>query len=128
MEEKGIKVIKSDGETTGINLNKIVELMMASFYETLEEIMNSVEETVVTLLQHLAHYIFHFVHGRREKAQRRLFSVVIYIWSFRHKERPHIIQAYDGISQKLRQVYLRHRLKLASETDDSQIFTNCSTC
>lgn len=128
MEEKGIKVIKSDGETLSFNINKLIDSIMASFYETLEEIMNSVEETVVTLLQHLAHYIFHFVHGRREKAQRRLFSVVIYIWSFRHKERPHIIQAFDGISQKLRQVYLRHRLKLASETDDSQIFITCATC
>lgn len=131
MEEKGIIIQKSDGETVSFDISKLIEAITAAMEKTFEAIAEMQEmamEAIVTLLHEFAHCICHFAHGKRYRRKRSLFSIIIFIWTFRHREKPCLFQTYDGISHMLRRVYLRHHLKLASKADDSQIHKICVTC
>lgn len=131
MEEKGIIIRTSDGETVTFDISKLIEAITAAMEKTVEamaEMQEMALQAISTLLHQFAHCIFHFVRGKKHRRQRSLYSIIMYIWTPRHKERPCLIQVYDGISHMLRQVYLRHHLKLTSNTDDFQIHTFCVTC
>lgn len=130
MDENVIIVRNYDGETVTLDLNKIIEAIMASVeesVETLEEIREMAMEAISRLLQEFAHHIFRYVRGKKHRRQRSLFSIIIYLWIPQYRERQYFIQTYDGISHMLRRVYLRCHARTTSNTDDSQAH-QCVTC
>lgn len=131
MEEKGLIIQKSDGETVTLDLSKLLEALtkaMEKTFQAIAEMQEMALEAVTTLLHEFAHCIFHFVHRKKCKHKRNLLSIIIYMWTFHRREESCLLQTYDGISHMLRRIFLRHHLKLASKADDSQIHKICVTC
>ena len=128
MEENGIIIRKSDGETVSFDISKVVEAITAAVekaMEAIDEIQEMAMEAILTVLHEFAHYICHFTHCRSHSRKRSLHFTIIYIWNSRYWEKPCITKSYDGISHIIRKVYLRHHQRISSNTDDSQIQLFC---
>lgn len=128
MEENGIIIRKSDGETVSFDISKLIEAFTAAVKKTMEtiaEIQEMAIEAFLTALHELAHCICHFTHGRSHSRKRSLHFIIIYIWNSRYRKKPCITKSYDGISHIIRKVYLRHHQRISSNTDDSQIQLFC---
>lgn len=128
MEEKGIIIRKSDGETVSFDISKLIEAFTAAVKKTMEtiaEIQEMATEAFLTALHELTHCICHFTHGRAYSRKRSLHFIIIYIWNSRYRKKPCITKGYDGISHIIRKVYLRHHQRISSNTDDSQIQLFC---
>ena len=128
MEENGIIIRKSDGETVSFDISKLIEAFTAAVKKTMEtiaEIHEMATEAFLTALHELAHCICHFTHGRSHSRKRSLHFIIIYIWNSRYRKKPCITKSYDGISHIIRKVYLRHHQRISSNTDDSQIQLFC---
>ncbi len=128
MEENGIIIRKSDGETVSFDISKLIEAFTAAVKKTMEtiaEIQEMATEAFLTALHELAHCICHFTYGRSHSRKRSLHFIIIYIWNSRYRKKPCITKSYDGISHIIRKVYLRHHQRISSNTDDSQIQLFC---
>lgn len=128
MEEKGIIIRKSDGETVSFDISKVVEAITAAVENAMEVIAEMQEmamEAILTVLHEFAHYICHFTHGRLHSRKRSLHFTIIYIWASQYWEKPCITKSYDGISHIIRKIYLRHHQRISSNTEDSQIQFFC---
>lgn len=128
MEENGIIIRKSDGETVSFDISKLIEAFTAAVKKTMEtiaEIQEMATEAFLTVLHELAHCICHFTYGRSHSRKRSLHFIIIYIWNSRYRKKPCITKGYDGISHIIRKVYLRHHQRISSNTDDSQIQLFC---
>lgn len=128
MEEKGIIIRNSDGETVSFDLSKVVEAVTAAVEKTMESIAEMQEmamEAILTVLREFAHCICHFTHGRSHSHKRSLHFTIIYIWTSRYAEKQYITKSYDGFSHIIRKIYLRHHQRISSNADDSQIHFFC---
>lgn len=89
MEENGIIIRKSDGETVSFDISKLIEAFTAAvkkIMETIAEIQEMATEAFLTALHELAHCICHFTHGRSHSRKRSLHFIIIYIWNSRYRK------------------------------------------
>lgn len=118
MDENCITITKSDE----------VEIFFEIFFyvyeleATMTELYNiMINDFFNNLFQQFLSQIYNFKNRHKPKRISRLTALLLYKWAILHLEAMPLTQSYDDISKMLRRIYLIHRQRTTSVTDDSTL-------